>query len=527
MHMTFYGAAREVTGSMHLITTEEDRILLDCGMYQGRRKESELKNRTLPFDPRILTNVVLSHAHVDHSGRIPLVTRERFNGRILCTRPTADAAGYLLQDSAKIQESDAAYLNYKTVRSLLYQMKTSPRTGQVSHRQVRRIKQLLKKGRHDLNNEIINDLLAEYHLEAVSPLYTMEDARTALGFFDGYPYRYPVTCGRGVRCTFYEAGHILGSAICILNVRENGKQYTVGYTGDLGRIGKPILRDPALDFAAEDRNLDLLVMESTYGNRLHEPVEDLKDRLARALVDTLGRGGTVLIPSFAYGRTQELVYVLHELYNNREVPRVPVYVDSPLATKITRVFGEHPEVYDRETQETFLSRGQNPFQFEQIQYVESVEDSMALMRKEGPHVVISSSGMCEGGRILHHLRYKVHDERATILIVGYMAENTLGRRILEKGLEYEEHGRSGPAPEIRFLNKTYPLKARVVKLDGFSAHADRNELLGFLKTSNLEVKRIAVVHGEEDQATAFAKLLDREGFPAFVPHAGEQVSIRE
>jgi metallo-beta-lactamase family protein len=267
-------------------------------------------------------------------------------------------------------------------------------------------------------------------------------------------------------------------------------------------------------------------MESTYGDRLHEPVVDLKPHLKQVLVETYDRGGTVLIPSFAFGRTQELLYILHELYNENDVPEFPVYVDSPLATKLTRVFAEHPEVYDRETHETFLQGGENPFQFDQIHFVGSVEESMALNRDQTPHIVVAASGMCEAGRILHHLRHKIHDPKNTILIVGYMAQHTLGRRILEQGIAYDESGRSGNPPQLKFMNKEYPLRAQVVRLGGFSAHADKSEMGRFLKESNLKFKQIALVHGEEDQTLAFAEDLKARGYQVVVPKRGETVEIK-
>ena len=526
MHITFYGAVREVTGSMHLLTSETDRILLDCGMFQGRRKESDRKNRILPFAPEILTNVVLSHAHIDHSGRIPMLTRDNFHGRVVCTRATADACRFLLPDSAYIQESDANYLNYKTVRSSLSRLRSGNGARKVSNREMNDIKALLKKDRHGLNVEAINDLIRKYRLESVEPLYTVAEAEASLSAFDGYPYGHPVTIGTNTTCTFYEAGHILGSTVSIIKARENGAQYTIGYTGDIGRFDKPIIKDPTLSFREEDRNIDLLVMESTYGNRDHEPTEDLKPQLRRILQETWERGGTVIIPSFAFGRTQELIYVLHELYDGDEIQRVPVYIDSPLGVKLTRVFGEHPEVYDQETQETFLQKGKNPFSFGQIRFVQSVEESMSLMQETRPHIVIASSGMCEGGRILHHLRYKIHNPDNTILFVGYMAQHTLGRRILEQGEAWEASGRTGEAPVVRFLNKEYPLKAHVVKLGGFSGHGDRNEMLRFLKASNLNIKRIAVVHGEEEQSRAFVERLSAEGFQVTLPSQGQSIWIR-
>jgi len=318
---------------------------------------------------------------------------------------------------------------------------------------------------------------------------------------------------------------ILGSDISIIKTRENGKELTVCYTGDLGRFETPILRNPAMIFEEEDRDIDLMIIESTYGNRTHDPIIDLKPQLKKVLTETYNRGGSVLIPSFAFGRTQELIYVLHELYNDDDVPRIPIHVDSPLARNITKVYGDHPEVYDRETHATFLEKGKNPFYFDHINFVGSVEESMALNREKKPHIVISASGMCEAGRILHHLRFKIHNPKNTILIVGFMAAHTLGRRILEKGLAYEKSGRRESPPMVKFFNKTYPLEAHVVKMGGFSAHADKNELRRFVRESNLNIRNIAVVHGEEDQSMAFAKQLENDGLSAFVPKAGESFSL--
>ena len=521
MEVTFYGAAREVTGSMHLLTSKEACVLLDCGLFQGHRKETAEKNRTLPFDPRIITNVVLSHAHIDHSGRIPVLTNDGFSGRIVFTRATEAACKYLLADSAHIQVSDADYLNYKMVRSTLAEMGKSRGAKRISNRRMKEIKKLLKKGPHQLNKDTINEFIVRHHLDAVEPLYTPKDVERAIAHFDGHPYRYPVKVGKGVTCTLYDAGHIIGSAISILTVTENGNPVRIGFTGDIGRFGKPIIKDPTLVFEEQDHHLDLLIMESTYGNRVHEPVRDLGPRLKEVLVDAFERGGAVLIPCFAFGRTQELIYLLHTLYEEGEVPRVPIFVDSPLASNLTRVFGEHPEVYDKDTHVNFLQKRRNPFSFEGIRFVSSVEESMALNRRPGPHIVLAASGMCEGGRILHHLRHKIHNEKTTILIVGYMAEHTLGRRILEQGLAYAANGGKGDPPMLRFLNKEYPLKAHVASIDGFSAHGDRNEMTRFLRDSNLEIKRIALVHGEEDQALAFSEHLAGLGYAVSVPRRGE------
>jgi metallo-beta-lactamase family protein len=412
------------------------------------------------------------------------------------------------------------------LRSTLADIKKSKKAKKISNRGLKEIKKLLKKGRHELNGDRINELINEYHLEMIQPLYSASDARQALSQFDGFPYRQPVTIGKETTCTLYDAGHILGSAMTIVKSRENGRSYTIGYTGDIGRFDKPIINDPTLDFAEEDRELDLLVMESTYGDRVHEPVNDLKPQLKQILVDSYNRGGTILIPSFAFGRTQELIYVLHQLYDEGQVPKVPVFVDSPLATNITRVFGEHPEVYDKDTHRHFLRNNSNPFSFKNIHFVQSVQESMELNRNQTPHIVIAASGMCEAGRILHHLRYKIHDPKTTILVVGYMAANTLGRRILEQGKAYAEAGRQGTPPLLRFLNKMYPLKARVISLGGFSAHGDKTEMLRFLKQSNLKVKRIAVVHGEESQSIAFSSYLRENGYSVLAPRLGETLHIK-
>ena len=517
MYVTSYGAVREVTGSMHLISSNGDRILLDCGMFQGHRKESAEKNRVMPIDPSIIDSMILSHAHIDHSGRIPLLTKSGFNGRIYCTRATADACGFLLRDSARIQESDSEYLNYKTVRSALRNMHVGTE---------KEIKKRLKREGPNLNNEVITELMGRYNLNSIEPLYTEADVDVAMGYVEGIPYRHRVTLGKNSTCIFYEAGHIMGSALTIIHLKENGREYKIGFTGDLGRFNKPIIKDPCMNILEEDRSLDLLLMESTYGNRFHEPVEETKPALARIINETLARKGTLIIPAFAFGRTQELLYVIHELFEEKQVPRIPVFVDSPLATNLTRVLGEHPEIYDTETHATFLENGRNPFSFKELHFIGSVEESMALNREEKPHIVIAASGMCEAGRVLHHLRWKIHNPVHTILIVGYMAENTLGRKILELGSAYEKSGRNGLAPVVRFLNKEYPLKARVRKIGGFSAHGDRNDMFKFLQDSGLDIKKIALIHGEEDQSLSFSEFLTENGYKTCVPKYGETISVK-
>lgn len=525
MHVSFYGATREVTGSFHTLTTENDNILLDAGLFQGRRKETEAKNRVLAVDPEILTNMVLSHAHIDHSGRIPMVSRSAFNGRIFCTRATAHACEYLLRDSAKIQEGDASYLNYKTAKTFLSQMKTGGGKSPLSRADQQEIKTLLKSGDHGLRDEVAEKLLREHNLEVVTPLYTMTEVEEALGYFQGVPVRETVTIGQDLTCTFYGAGHILGSAMSVIQYKGGGQTKTVLYSGDLGRFNKPIIKDPTLDFAEEHKNIDLMILESTYGNRIHEPVIDMKPLLKKAITETFDRGGSVIIPAFAYGRTQELLYFLHELFLEKEIPPMPVWVDSPLATKITHVFGEHPETYDEETHEAFLRKGINPFDFQQLKFVQSVEESMALNRETKSHIVLAGSGMCEGGRVLHHLRHKIHDERNTVLIVGYMGQNTFGRQLQEKGEKYAAAGRQGEPPTVRFYNKDYPLKARVTTLGGFSAHGDRDEMTRVLTDSNLAIKKVALVHGEEEQSLGFADHLSKKGFKVVVPFQGQSVFV--
>ncbi|WDP91576.1 MAG: MBL fold metallo-hydrolase [Desulfobacter sp.] len=526
VELGFMGAAGEVTGSMHVVDTGEEKILLDCGMFQGRRKEAREKNLKFPVKRSEFTSMVLSHAHIDHSGRIPMLTQNGFAGRIVTTRPTRDALNYMLLDSGHIQESDAHYLNYKALRGFLYQAEQSKsKNGKtISNKEKSQIKNLLKKNPYELNVETIVKLQKEHGLEVVTPLYTMEDARQSLTYIDGYPFGVPVTIGSNTTVKFYVAGHILGSAFSLITVDQGGKKTRILYTGDVGRFDKPILKDPTLVFDEEDRDIDLLIMESTYGDREHDPVEDLAGSLSRVLTDTVSRGGSLIIPSFAYGRTQEIIYILHELYEAGTVPQVPIYVDSPLASNITTVFGEHPESYDKETHEAFLEKGLNPFYFEKIKFVGTVEESMNLTRDTSPHVVISASGMCEAGRILHHLRYKIHDPKNTILLVGYMAQHTLGRRLEELGLAHGENG-GGEAPEVKILGKEYPLKARVEKIGGFSAHGDRHELMRIVTESNLNVKNVAIVHGETDQSEAFAGRLKEKGYNAFIPKPGDTFQI--
>jgi len=524
MKVTFFGACREVTGSNHLVTTQHNRILLDCGLFQGNRKRSREKNIAFSYDTGSITNVLLSHAHIDHSGRIPMLSARGFQGRVITTRATHDACEYMLRDSGHIHESDADYLNYKMARAFIYEQAASrKKSKRLTHTEIRKVKKMLKKNRWYVNKDKIKEVIDRHNLQIITPLYTVKEAEESLKQFEGYPYNTTIEIGKDAHCTFYDAGHILGSAIIMIDIKENAKKVTIGFTGDLGRFDVPILRNPTLVFPPEHRSLDLLIMESTYGNRLHEPAGNLSNRLVEIINKTYERGGSVIIPSFAMERTQTLIYMLHELYNDGKLPSMPVYIDSPLALNLTTVFGEHPECYDYETHKTFLENGKNPFSFKQLKYIQTVQESMLLNRDQTPHIVISASGMCEAGRILHHLRHKIHDVRNTILFVGYQAQNTLGRRIIERAEAYRETG--GDYPTVKFMGKEYPLKAEVVQLDGFSGHADQSELLRFLTQSNLKVKNIALVHGEDDSIETLANFLQQKQFSTFIPTEGESFSI--
>ncbi len=369
MEIQFLGAAQTVTGSQYLISVNESRILLECGMYQGKRQESFERNRDLPFDAASVDTLVLSHAHIDHSGNIPNLVRNGFQGAIYCTFATRDLCSAMLRDSAYIQERDVEYVNKKRAR----------------------------------NGE-----------PPVEPIYTHADAIASLEHFVSVGYGRPVLVAPGVRCTFFDAGHILGSAMVLLEITEGQRQTRLLFSGDLGRNNIPILRDPTPAPQA-----DVLIIESTYGDRLHKPHEEAEQKLLNLIKETYAQGGKVVIPAFSVGRTQEIVYSLHRLASTHDLPDIPVYVDSPLAVGATEIFRLHPECYDEEVQE-FVAGGRHPdpFGFERLRYIRNVEDSKALNTLQGSAIIISASGMCEAGRIQHHLKHNVSDPRSTILIVG-------------------------------------------------------------------------------------------------------------
>jgi len=465
MEITFLGAARSVTGSMHLLRINGHAILLECGLFQGKRQESYERNRNFPFEPRDVGAVILSHAHIDHSGNIPLLVKRGFEGPIYCTFATRDLCSAMLRDAGHIQESDVEYVNKKH---------------------------------------------AERGEPPVEPLYTQRDAILSLQNFQSVGYYRPLNVSPGVTCTFYDAGHILGSAIPALDIEENGRRFRLTFTGDLGRHHLPILRDP--DIVPHTK---VLITESTYGSRLHESPMDAKKNLRRVINETYKQNGKVIIPAFAVGRTQELVYDLHQLALERKIPDIPIFVDSPLAINVTEIFRLHPECYDQEITDFMLQNEADPFGFSRLRYVRGVEESKQLNFLREPAVIISASGMAEAGRILHHLKNNIEDPRNTILIVGFQAENTLGRRLVER------------QPEVKIFGEQYRLRAHVEVIEGYSAHADRQELLDFIQQiKNDSLRRVFVVHGEEESALALAEGLGKLGIPeVVVPERLQTVAV--
>lgn len=457
--VTFWGAARTVTGSMHLVEAGGRRLLLDCGLFQGPRAEARRRNQSFPFNPAKIDAVILSHAHIDHCGNLPNLVRNGFSGPIFCTPATSDLLSVMLADSAKIQEEDAAYLNRK-------------------------------RDRRD---------------PPVQPLYERKDVYRTARLAHGVPYDRPFEPLRGIEARMVEAGHLLGSAMVNLKI-DNGP--TLTFTGDLGRRGLPILRDPA---AVPD--CDLLISESTYGGQVHAPVEEMSEGLAQVVQRTAERGGKVLIPAFSLGRTQTVVYFLHRMMAAGRLPALPVFVDSPLASRATEVFRLHPECFDDETA-ALLEDHPDLFGEKRITYIHNVEDSIRLNHSKDPCIVIAASGMCEAGRILHHLKHGVENPKNTILIIGYQAENTLGRRLVER------------RPELRILDKYLALRADVVIMNGFSSHADHADFMAFLGPLAGLTKKVCLVHGELPRAEALADGLRQKGFTDIaIPEPGTTVLL--
>jgi len=464
MQLTFWGAAQTVTGSMHLIEVNGQRILLDCGLYQGKRSLSYERNLNFPFDPASIDVVILSHAHIDHSGNLPNLVKQGFRGSIWSTPATRDLCVAMLQDSGYIQEQDAAYVNRKRVRD---------------------------------------------GLPPVEPLYTKRDALEAIKQFISINYHRAFSPVAGVTATFLDAGHILGSAIVALDIVEGGRQRRLVFSGDLGRHEMAILRDPE-----PVSDADFLILESTYGNRRHETRDEARQVLRQVIVEAHKRRGKVIIPAFAVGRTQELVYALNQLSEAQKIPSLDIYVDSPLAVNVTEIFRAHPECYDEETL-ALLQEARNPFGFRRLTYVRDVEDSKRLNFLRDSAVIISASGMCESGRILHHLKNNIEDGDNTILFSGFQAENTLGRRILDGNRR------------VRIFGEEYDVRARVARVEGYSAHADSDELR--IWASHIDRERLQgtfLVHGEKESALGLSGLLHKEGFRAVeIPERGQSFEL--
>lgn len=458
--LTFWGAAGQVTGSMHVLEAAGARICLDAGLFQGRRKETHQLNATLPIDPRRVDAVILSHAHIDHSGRLPLLVRHGFHGPIYATPATRDLCAVMLPDSAYIQQKDAEYL---------------ARKGKVG--------------------------------EESEPLYTMADALAVQRLIIGVPYRRPLYARKNLVFEFVEAGHILGSATVDLRLSEP-EPHRLVFSGDIGRSDLPIIRDPA----PPPGPINTLIIESTYGDKSHQSVADAESRLGQLVTRVAGRGGKILVPAFAVGRTQELVYSLHALRRRQAIPDIPIYIDSPMAVNATDVFRLHPEVFDRN--EWLVDETDRLFDFPMVHYVRDVEESKRLNSLTGPAVIISASGMCESGRILHHLKNHIGNHRNLVLFVGYQASHTLGRR-LKEGQKI-----------VKIFGRDVERHAEVVTLEGYSAHADRDELRDWVRQLGGPIQRAFVVHGEPDAAEAMAKMLHDEGVgEVVVPKHGESFEL--
>jgi len=460
MQIEFYGAARTVTGSQHLLTFGEYKILLDCGLFQGRRAEAQEFNRKMHWDVRELDAVILSHAHIDHSGNIPSLVKHGFSGSIYATPATRDLCAIMLMDSAMIQMKDAEHL-------------------------------LKHRGEH------------------VDPLYDIDDVANAMQLFDPIPYHSTFSPVPGMNVTFYDAGHLLGSACILIEWEEDGIQKRLLFTGDIGRENRPILKDP-------DRigDVDFIISESTYGGRLHEVEQDIERSLLSIINEVLERNGKLLIPAFSVGRTQELIWYLNNLHNRGLLPHIDVFVDSPLAIRATDVFRLHPECFDRQTR-AMLYKDEDLFSFPGITYTRDANESKNINVLKKPAIIIAGSGMCESGRILHHLAHHIEKESTTILFLGYNAPYTLGRKILDGD------------KEVRIFGNYVTVKAHVYELPGLSGHADHAGMVQYLSDRTIStVKEVFLVHGEPQGQVALAESLKNAGFASItIPERGTVVTI--
>lgn len=464
MKIQFIGATKTVTGSMHYIQIKGKNILLDCGLYQGRRADSyEINMKFNFFNPSDIDYVILSHAHIDHSGNIPNLVKNGFRGKIIATNATVDLCKLMLLDSGHIQEKDAEYINKKKK----------------------------KKGEPLIN-----------------PLYTSQDSQNSLKFFEGKSYHESFDLDEDIQVTFYNAGHILGSAITQLKIRENGKTLNLSFLGDLGRNNLPIIRDPEII-----ETPDILISEGTYGNKLHHETNEVKEVLINATIHALKRNSKIIIPAFSVGRTQQLILFFHEIFDEYNFI-IPIFIDSPLSSGITEIYRKHVECYDEETIK-YVKTNQDPFKFKTIRFVESVEESKSLNELKSPAIIISASGMCETGRILHHLANNIENPNNIILIVGYNAPHTLGKRI------------ANGEKRVKIFDEEYEVKAKVIVLDSLSAHADQSELLAYFKHfDSKKIKQIFLVHGEEDALNSLKTLLKENQFEnIFIPDRGNVFKI--
>ncbi len=464
MKLSFLGAAQTVTGSQHLIECNGARLLLDCGLYQGKRAEALHRNRHFPFDPRSIQAVLLSHAHIDHCGNLPTLIQQGFAGPIYATAATADLTDLMVRDSAHIQEADAAYVNKKR----------------------------LARGE-----------------PPVEPLYTVQEAMVVADHLVSIPYDQPFEPAPGVEARFVEAGHILGSAAIVLTLRERGRTVRLWFSGDIGRYGLPLLRDPVLPEEA-----DYLVMESTYGDKPHRGPELAYEEFRETVRRTVERGGKVIIPAFAVGRTQELVYWLNQMISDGSVPPIPVYVDSPLAVNASDIFKRHASLLDEETRR-FVQENRHPaLDFPLLTYIRSVEESKALNDRRDPMVIISASGMAETGRILHHLKNNIENPRNTICIVSWQAPNTLGRRLADR------------ESQVKIFGEPYTVRAEVVTINGLSGHAGQDLLMRYALAGNGRKRKVFLVHGEEKAAlTLKGKLHDLGITQVAYPELGFQMEL--
>ena len=470
MKLTFWGAAQTVTGSMHHLAVNGRNYLLDCGLYQGQRKVAREINAALPFAAASIDSVLLSHAHIDHSGNLPTLVKRGFTGPIVTSPATLDLCKYMLADSAHLQEKDAEFMAKRNHRRRAIGEADTP--------------------------------------DIVEPLYSVEDAERALAQFKAAAQNETREIGPGLSYLSFDAGHILGSTAMMLTLDEQGRKSTLAFSGDVGRKGLPITRDPE-----PLPPCDYLILESTYGDRLHQPVDAVAGKLAAIVLRTLKRGGKLIVPAFAVGRTQALVLMLHELIDAGTIPEFPIFVDSPLAVNATEVFQKHSELYDDETRQVAAHDG-DPFGFRMLRYIRDVSESKALNDFKGPCMIISASGMCEAGRILHHLNNNIANPRNTVLITGFMAEYTLGRKLVDKW------------PEVPIFGEPVPLRAEVVKLNELSGHADQHELLDWMAPIVPGLKRVFLVHGEPASQTALAAaIVERYKLQVVIPKRGEEALL--